>query len=212
MVEFDLEGFFDNVKTRAILKTLRTHGIDNRWLNFLRSIMGSFPVLPEEEKLSEAAARTKQAIAMIQSQFVSRYLGEEVGVPQGGNFSPLLAILCLKPMFDKGDTVMYADDGLIFTNNHKSLKRILEQTDDMEKMGIKINKEKSGIIKCNGKYLREDFKFLGLRYNPTTRKLISETRNGSVLEFDKWDLVKAYNRLKKENKELYRKSYERKET
>lgn len=30
IVEFDLEGFFDNVKTRAILKVLRTHGIDNR--------------------------------------------------------------------------------------------------------------------------------------------------------------------------------------
>jgi len=52
IVEFDLEGFFDNVKTRAILKVLRTHGIDNRWLNFLRSVMGSFPILPEQEKMN----------------------------------------------------------------------------------------------------------------------------------------------------------------
>lgn len=147
---------------------------------------------------------------MIQRNFVSRYLGEEVGVPQGGNFSPLLAILCLKPMFDKGNTVMYADDGLIFTD--EPIDGILDHTEDMEKMGIKINQEKSGVIKEDFVYLKEDFKFLGLRYNPTTRKLLSETRNGAVLEFDKWDLVKAYNKLKKENLELYKKSFEKKET
>jgi len=125
----------------------------------------------------------KHAVAMIQRQFVSRYLGDEVGVPQGGNFSPLLAILCLGPMFLKGDTVMYADDGMIFTN--EPIEDILEQTEDMEKMGLKINKEKSRVIKQDFKYQSEDFKFLGLRYNPTTRKLISETRNGAELEFDK---------------------------
>lgn len=145
--------------------------------------MGSYPTLPEVERLDEAQARVKQAVAMIQRNFVSRYLGEEVGVPQGGNFSPLLAILCLKPMFDKGDTVMYADDGLIFTN--EPIESILEQTEDMEKMGIKINVGKSKVIKKDGEYLVEDFKFLGLRYNPKTRKLISETRNGAELEFDK---------------------------
>lgn len=145
--------------------------------------MGSYPTLPEVERIDEAQARVKQAVAMIQRNFVSKYLGEEIGVPQGGNFSPLLAILCLKPMFDKGDTVMYADDGLIFTND--SIENILEETEDMEKMGIKINKEKSKVIKENGEYKTEDFKFLGLRYNPKRKKLISETRNGAELEFDK---------------------------
>lgn len=64
-----------------------------------------------------------------------------VGFPQGANFSPFLSILSLgslKPYF--ADILMYADDGLIFSDSEFSEKQV---SLFFEKMGLVIAPSKS---------------------------------------------------------------------
>jgi hypothetical protein len=71
-------------------------------------------------------------------------------------------------------SVFYADDGIFLSNKPIELK-------DDETIGIKIHPEKSGYIVEDGKILKE-CKFLGLKYNLKTGKIIANTRKGSRLE------------------------------
>jgi retron-type reverse transcriptase len=48
------------------------------------------------------------------------------GVPQGGPISPLLSLLCLEELFNRKEfeTLMYADDGLFYSNNPECIEAI----------------------------------------------------------------------------------------
>jgi len=79
---------------------------------------------------------------------------------------------------------MYADDGLL--HGRGLVEDLL--LNHLESTGIPINKEKSGWVKRNGKWLKP-LKFLGLVYDGSQDKLYSETRTGNKLIYDKKDLV-----------------------
>lgn len=100
------------------------------------------------------------------------------GLPQGLNTSPILSILTLLDWYhmlrDRGiQLIMYADDGIMFSNENfepyfpPSLIPNLEKSKWVRKWGIGP----------------PTMKFLGLTYNWKTDKLSGSTRKGSTLEF-----------------------------
>jgi len=86
---------------------------------------------------------------------------------------------------------MYADDGLIYGNGPPPSEEEIISTISNDKYGISVNREKSGFAKLPDQEM--NLKFLGMRLKGDT--LTAETRNGSVLTYDKHDLVAVYDLL-----------------
>jgi hypothetical protein len=84
---------------------------------------------------------------------------KKAGVPQGAPTSPGLATLVLRPLEKIIKAVWYADDGLYFP---KSIKRILDMV-NMPEYGVVSNDRKFVIVKENGVWKVDSFKFLGIR-------------------------------------------------
>jgi hypothetical protein len=60
------------------------------------------------------------------------------------------------------ECVLYADDGLYFPLEFKKAAKPLNRPD----MGTSINRKKTAILKEEGKWQVDSFKFLGIRYYP----------------------------------------------
>jgi hypothetical protein len=90
---------------------------------------------------------------------------------------------------------MYADDGLIYGCGPTPSEKEIQKTLSNPKYGIELNLEKSRFAKLPGESI--NLKFLGMRLNGDT--LSAETRNGSVLKYDKHDLVAVYDLLENWN-------------
>jgi len=109
---------------------------------------------------------------------------KDKGVPQGGACSPTLATLCLDLLFKEVNSdksvklIMYADDGLIFANDLKSIYTIEAKLNEI----VTVSKEKSGFVKFKGSYCK-NLKFCGLIFNASQSILSSCTRSGTILEF-----------------------------
>lgn len=100
-------------------------------------------------------------------------------LPQGLNTSPTLSILTLEDWVEKYRkrrvySVMYADDGILYSN--RPFKPFSQE-------GAEIHEEKSRWLKWNGKWRVESFKFLGITYLVKKGIIKGSTRNGSTLEF-----------------------------
>jgi len=107
---------------------------------------------------------------------------KEKGVPQGASTSCSLSTLAIEDITNSSSstlTLMYADDGLIFSNSECNIKSTVRR---LGLCGSNVSKEKSKWFKKEGKYLGT-LKFCGLRYNPISERLSAETRKGSKLEF-----------------------------
>jgi hypothetical protein len=125
------------------------------------------------------------------------------GVPQGANTSPLLAILVLTKLDELvkkagHKLLMYADDGIIYSDSPIDIKGIFQ---GLRNVGITLNEKKSFILKDQGKWVRE-LKFLGLLYDPLSDHLMSHTRNGARMIFEKHDLIKAIRSREGSRKDL----------
>jgi hypothetical protein len=120
------------------------------------------------------------------------------GLPQGLPTSPILTVAALQTLFitkSKWDLLMYADDGLIYGCGPPPSEKEIKDTLSNPKYGIELNMEKSRFAKLPGEAI--NLKFLGMRLNGDT--LSAETRNGSVLKYDKHDLVAIYDLLENWN-------------
>lgn len=109
------------------------------------------------------------------------------GVPQGLAWSPLISTCCLEQAVENNDKtlskklLMYMDDGLLFADTKEELEEAIASFKEIVKgIGIEIAEEKSGIVKEEGKWLKERTKFLGLEYVATEDNLVSKTRSGTV--------------------------------
>jgi RNA-directed DNA polymerase len=155
VLEGDLKGFFDNIKTEAI--------INNK-------------VIKGNEEITATIKRLVKSGAITVNQ---EYIETDIGTPQGGVVSPLLANIAfngLETMIDKWawdnrkqtgqkkyrekivHTVVYADDFVVIARERWIIEELKEVISKwcMEKMGVELSQEKTRITNT-----KNGFNFLG---------------------------------------------------
>lgn len=120
----------------------------------------------------------------------------EKGIPQGSATSPNLATMCLDSLMkainsnSESKIIMYADDGLIFSESEKGIIEIKKKLSEI----VLVNEEKSSFVKFNGSFCKS-LKFCGLIYNPIEESLSSLTRKGASLVFGPVEQFLSYLKL-----------------
>ena len=137
-VDMDLEKFFDTVNQSKLMEILARDIKDGRVLSLIHRYMRAGVV------------------------WCGRFEDTEVGVPQGGPLSPLLANIMLNELDHELEKrghkfVRYADDMVIFCGSEASAKQTLEHIIPYieGKLFLKVNREKT-VVAYAGK-----IKFLG---------------------------------------------------
>ena len=161
VLEFDIQGLFDNIDHDLLMKAVRWH-TDNRWL-----------LLYIERWL-------KAPIQLEDGTMVNRIRG----VPQGGVISPVLSNLFLHYVFDKwmerafpaNPFCRYADDALVHCNSEAEAIAIQKAlADRLQECGLEMHPEKTKIVYCKdnnrkGEYSVISFDFLGYTFRPRFSK------------------------------------------
>ncbi len=161
VVDMDIKGFFDNIDHKLMMKAVRKH-VHDRWMLIYIERWLKAPVLMPNEEL----------------------VYPEMGTPQGGVISPLLANLFLHYVFDVWapknwagvQFARYADDIVCHCISEweaNNLKKILEER--FENCGLTLHPEKTKIVYCkssNNKaaYPIVSFDFLGFTFKPRLTK------------------------------------------
>jgi RNA-directed DNA polymerase len=163
VVECDIKGLFDNIDHALLMKALRHH-CKIRW------------VLLYVERWLKAPLQYNDG------ELVQR----DMGTPQGGVVSPLLANLFLHYAFDawarrilpRVPFCRYADDGLLHCRSRRQAEYVMARiARRFKECGLEIHPEKSRIVYCkdtNRPEAHEDmcFDFLGFTFRP--RRCVSE--------------------------------------
>lgn len=182
VIDLDLKAYFDTVGHDILLRKVAQRVNDDKIMRLLKLILKA---------------------------------GGKKGLPQGGVISPLLANLYLNEvdkMLEKAKEVTatgkytnieyarFADDLVVLVNGHENTQWILKAVikrlkEEMEKLGVEINKEKTKLVDV---VKGESFKFLG--FNFMRRK----TKNG------KWGVIKtpttkARNKILESIKSIFKK-------
>lgn len=128
VVDLDLEKFFDTVNHDKLISILNKEIKDGKVLSLIRKFLVSGVMVGEQMEETE------------------------IGTPQGGNLSPLLANIILNELDwelekRKLKFVRYADDCIILVRSQKAANRVMESiTRYIEsKLILKVNRKKSKI-------------------------------------------------------------------
>lgn len=163
IVEVDIKGFFDNVNHYWLQRCLEEKITDRNLLWLVRKFLKAGVV--EDGK----------------------QMATEVGTPQGGVISPLLANIYLHYVLDlwfkkeikskaKGsmDLIRYCDDFIVCCESEKEAKNFLELLKTrLEKFGLEVSEEKTKIVKFGRQVWKqaqrskekvESFNFLGFTH------------------------------------------------
>lgn len=150
VVDIDLESFFDRVNHDVLMTRLAKRITDKSLLRIVRRFL--------------KAGIMKHGICR----------ARELGVPQGGNLSPLLSNLLLddldKELEKRGHKFCrYADDCNIYVYSQKAGERVMASLKNFleKKLRLKINTKKSRVAKV------EERKFLGYRLQNDGRLVIA---------------------------------------
>ncbi len=126
VVDMDLEKYFDTVNQSKLVEVLSRTIKDGRVLSLIHKFLRSGVIVKH------------------------KFEDTEVGVPQGGNLSPILSNIMLneldKELENRGHKfVRYADDLLIFCKSKRSAERTLENILPFieKKLFLKVNREKT---------------------------------------------------------------------
>lgn len=126
VVDMDLEKYFDTVNQSKLIEVLSRTIRDGRVISLIHKYLKAGVVVKH------------------------RFEDTEIGVPQGGNLSPLLSNIMLneldKELESRGHRfVRYADDMLIFCKSRRSAERTLENILPFieGKLFLKVNREKT---------------------------------------------------------------------
>ena len=132
VIDMDLEKFFDTVNQSMLMEILSRTIKDNRALSLIQKFLN--------------------AGIMDMGMFIK----SDVGVPQGGPISPLLANIMLNELDQRLEEwgyrfVRYADDLMIFTKSKRAGQRQFQRVSKFieGKLKLKINKEKTTITRLN---------------------------------------------------------------
>lgn len=161
VLEFDIQGLFDNIDHELLMKAVRYH-TDCRWVLLYIERWLTAPLQKEDGTL------------------VSR----EKGTPQGGVISPLLANLFLHYVFDRWMAAnfptlpfcRYADDGLVHCRNLKQAHYIRKRLSSrLKACGLKLHPDKTKVVYCKDRNREQDyetiqFDFLGYTFRPRSSK------------------------------------------
>ena len=155
----DLQSYFDTIPHDKLLKGVQTRVVDRSVLRLIR--MWLTAVVVEEDKASGGPPK------------VSR---PRQGTPQGGVISPLLANLHLH-WFDKkfhgeqgphrwanARLVRYADDFVIMAKYVGSRIRNFAESVLEGRLGLKINRDKTRVVKLRPDETGESLDFLGYTF------------------------------------------------
>lgn len=141
VVDMDLEKFFDTVNQSKVIQLLSRDIEDGRVISLIHKFMRAGVIV--NRKFEES----------------------EMGVPQGGPLSPILANVLLNELDHELESrghkfVRYADDMLIFCKSKRAAERTLENiTPYIEnKLFLKVNREKTVVSYVRG------VKFLGYSF------------------------------------------------
>jgi RNA-directed DNA polymerase len=161
VVEIDIKGFFDNVRHDLVIKALEYHDMP-KWVILYCKRWLRAPVQSSNE---EGVMKER-----------------EIGTPQGGVISPLLANLFLHYAFDKWmmkEALMhpferYADDLVCHCQTMKEAIRLKEKiTERFRQVGLSVNEEKSKIVYVDTFKrwnVQTSFTFLGYDFKLRTLK------------------------------------------
>jgi hypothetical protein len=185
ILEADLANCFNNVDKEVLYNSMRTKYQINELIikiihahNNVEIQKPAYKDLPSKDGLIER---------IINKDFNH----EKRGLVQGLPTSPILAIIAIKNGLDEVRTELqlsksfkmltYADD-LSFFMSEKDYKKLghnwkttLSESKAFKKNGLKIDEQKSQIVKQGGK-IYSDLKLLGLKYRWKDKILQSETR------------------------------------
>ena len=157
VVEYDIRGLFDNIDHTRLTKALRHH-CDDPWVLLYVQRWLTAPMQSQEGALHE----------------------RDIGTPQGGPLSPLLANLFLHYALDHWLTThypeivfcRYADDGIIHCRSLEEARRLYKAIEQrLVECGLEIHPEKSRIVYCRdskrtGTHEHIQFDFLGYSFQP----------------------------------------------
>lgn len=157
VLEYDIRGLFDHIDHGLLMKALRHH-IDNKWVLLYVERWLTAPMQQRDGSLSS----------------------RDVGTPQGGPLSPVLANLFLHYTLDhwlatnhKGvPFCRYADDGVIHCRSQKQAVYLHQQIKErLEVCALELHPEKTRIVYCKdanrtGNYENIQFDFLGFTFRP----------------------------------------------
>ena len=150
VLDADIKGFFDNIDHDKLLEFVHRRISDRRILKLIRKWL---------------------KCGIMDSGIVKE---SDMGTPQGGVISPLLANIYLHE-FDKfwtqqtrvkGKLVRYADDFVIMFRTEKEAELGLKLIKaKMEELGLELNEDKTKIVDTRGG--KEGFDFLGFHHRMT---------------------------------------------
>ncbi|NOI26849.1 group II intron reverse transcriptase/maturase [Vibrio mediterranei] len=163
VIDLDIKGFFDNIDHDLMMKAVEKH-TKCGWLKLYIKRWLTTPVMLEN---GEVEARN-------------------IGTPQGGVISPLLANLFLHYAFDTWLTrnhqdvpfERYADDAVLHCKTRWKAKKVLEALQDrLKECKLELHPEKTKIVYCKdsnrrGAHEWVSFDFLGFCFKP--RKAINK--------------------------------------
>ena len=162
VVDIDIKGYFDNINHRKLMLLVEQKISDKRVLKLIRNWLKAGVM--EEGNLEET----------------------NIGSPQGGVISPLLANIYLNVLdhlWEKrykhlGDLVRYADDMVVMTKTKRDAIETWKVLHSIfHKLEIEINREKSKIVNIWDD--QEGFDFLGFH----NRKFPRMKKGGKIFYF-----------------------------
>ncbi|MBB3114706.1 group II intron reverse transcriptase/maturase [Paenibacillus phyllosphaerae] len=181
VVDVDIQGYFDNINQEKLMKLIAMRISDRRILKLIWKWLGA-------GVMEEGSVRRS-----------------DLGTPQGGVISPLLANVYLN-YFDLlwerhggqlGELTRYADDFVVVCKTRKDAERAHELIRViMKRLELTLHPTKTRIV---GLWTGEEgFDFLGMHH----RKTKAETSNGRVYyTTQQWLTVKAEERIREVVKE-----------
>jgi RNA-directed DNA polymerase len=166
VVDMDLEKFFDTVNQSKLVEVLSRTIKDGRVISLIH-------------KYLRAGVMTD-----------GHYEETTMGVPQGGNLSPLLSNIMLhemdKELEKRGHRfVRYADDCMIFCRSRKAAERVMTGiTKYIEKvLFLQVNREKTVVAHITKvKFLGYGFYCSEGKYRPRTHKKSAEKMEAKIRE------------------------------
>jgi len=179
VLDADIKGYFDNINHERLQEFIEQRISDRRTLKLIRKWLECGVI--ETDGFHET----------------------DLGTPQGGVISPLLANIYLHE-FDKfwteqkmvkGRLIRYADDFVIlFRSEREAEKGMLLVKSKLRELGLELNKEKTRIVDIlNG---NEGFDFLGFHYH--------RVRSMKYRKYytQHWPSHKSMNRLRSKVREI----------